>query len=549
MEPGSEPPRPVPRGTAAYPRKRAVTACQVCRARRTKCDNKKPSCSFCLTVGARCIQASVDLSSFDPASLKILDRLSEIEIAVRKCQASIEALVETQRRAPSDVSALRPTPPDFRDLEDRSRRLPPPIETICRWPFLNVPKIMGAQEGSVGIPSSVYREAPIPLDNLDHRLVQPLVDRFFHYVHVKNPILDESQTRRLVAHYCVAGLDWSAESCLVLLVVALGATATQPQKRLGLTLEGGDRVLEAQCFFLSGVFAITTMQRDTAWRFFLHALACCQQFQFIADQGAEHALPGIDTFYTGESTGLRSLTIEQTVYWSVWKSEREVHGEIQSPDFTLSQGDLTTCPQFFPTPPENGDYAYPKTHTKDHDWEQLSWYFYLSEISLRRLASCIANRIFQLDTAGESILEVLSRATCIYESQVEEWAPFVDAFIHGSLMDGDWILLRALVRKGLQKHMERLRVNEIGYRHRHHGTLFLLRNCTRSTMVLVAAALAIQHQLDQRVNPDITMPLGWRQAVFLALEMNRYWEAESVDSRYLARILRVMWEKVEELNL
>lgn len=56
--------RPAPRGTAAYPRKRANKACQVCRARRTKCDNKKPSCSFCEKVGAKCITTPTDLSSY-----------------------------------------------------------------------------------------------------------------------------------------------------------------------------------------------------------------------------------------------------------------------------------------------------------------------------------------------------------------------------------------------------------------------------------------------------------------------------------------------------
>ena len=55
--------RPAPRGTAAYPRKRANKACQVCRARRTKCDNKKPSCSFCEKVGTQCVWAPDDLSS------------------------------------------------------------------------------------------------------------------------------------------------------------------------------------------------------------------------------------------------------------------------------------------------------------------------------------------------------------------------------------------------------------------------------------------------------------------------------------------------------
>lgn len=55
--------RPAPRGTAAYPRKRANKACQVCRARRTKCDNKRPSCTFCEKAGTECVWAPHDLSS------------------------------------------------------------------------------------------------------------------------------------------------------------------------------------------------------------------------------------------------------------------------------------------------------------------------------------------------------------------------------------------------------------------------------------------------------------------------------------------------------
>lgn len=87
--------RPAPRGTAAYPRKRAITACQVCRARRTKCDNLKPSCSFCLKSGAQCIQSSSDLSSFDPASLRILDRLDELERLMLRSSTSSFVAVKT----------------------------------------------------------------------------------------------------------------------------------------------------------------------------------------------------------------------------------------------------------------------------------------------------------------------------------------------------------------------------------------------------------------------------------------------------------------------
>ena len=54
------------RRAGAYPRRRAVRACQVCRARRTKCDNKKPSCSFCEKIGAKCVvNDPADLSGYD----------------------------------------------------------------------------------------------------------------------------------------------------------------------------------------------------------------------------------------------------------------------------------------------------------------------------------------------------------------------------------------------------------------------------------------------------------------------------------------------------
>ena len=37
-----------------YPRKRSAKACQLCRARKTKCDNVHPLCGFCSSIGATC---------------------------------------------------------------------------------------------------------------------------------------------------------------------------------------------------------------------------------------------------------------------------------------------------------------------------------------------------------------------------------------------------------------------------------------------------------------------------------------------------------------
>lgn len=37
-----------------YPRRRALQACQICRARKTKCDNERPSCGSCEVLGVEC---------------------------------------------------------------------------------------------------------------------------------------------------------------------------------------------------------------------------------------------------------------------------------------------------------------------------------------------------------------------------------------------------------------------------------------------------------------------------------------------------------------
>jgi hypothetical protein len=44
----------LPASDKRYPRKRGLTACHVCRARKTKCDNVQPTCGFCASLGIHC---------------------------------------------------------------------------------------------------------------------------------------------------------------------------------------------------------------------------------------------------------------------------------------------------------------------------------------------------------------------------------------------------------------------------------------------------------------------------------------------------------------
>lgn len=58
-------PRPEnPRSAIGYPRKRAVAACQSCRARKIKCNNARPACGRCLSAMIPCVyEDTQDLSS------------------------------------------------------------------------------------------------------------------------------------------------------------------------------------------------------------------------------------------------------------------------------------------------------------------------------------------------------------------------------------------------------------------------------------------------------------------------------------------------------
>jgi hypothetical protein len=75
------------------------------------------------------------------------------------------------------------------------------------------------------------------------------------------------------------------------------------QKRMGLLLCSSG-IVEAQVFFLAGVYLMMTMRPFEAWKMFVQALASCQAFS---------PAPG-DSYE--ESTQLH-----RTIFWTCFKSE------------------------------------------------------------------------------------------------------------------------------------------------------------------------------------------------------------------------------------
>ncbi|UKZ74684.1 hypothetical protein TrVFT333_002354 [Trichoderma virens FT-333] len=548
--------RPAPRGTASYSRRRAVKACQV---------------------GAKCIQSPVDLSTFDPASLKILERLDELDRTMKTLASRTDP---KQPRFSSDLSKTA-----FSSI---------PIELIPLSP--SSPKTDLTAE-------------------LDLCRVNHLLDNFFNYAHVKNPILDEQAARRMVQSIILHGIDWSAESGLTLLICALGCIArpfgptldTMPgtsayvsaetlfhaaQRRIGIAFSSED-IISTQCLFLSGVYMMCIFQPAKAWRFFLQALASCQQPSFLNSLSP----PTSSTTCDGSPASHSLETLHQAIYWSSWKSEREMRSYLRPTDFTLTEEELAFYPPFLPTPPNlhpaqeleaNGDSCVTR--------QTVSWYFYLAEISLRRLASNLYTemlRFCEQSFSSQGTLEALVGAVPHYEEQAQEWIsslpfclsfdapaeeddicrfvlrghainlyemiywPFLSAYLMKDLVveerqgfflpSASWNI-RRLAQKALDYHALRLSVNKPGYRHRHHGTPLLIQSCSRSALVLVAAALRNITNTAQNSAKGanvLKLPNGWRAGLDETIDMLAFWENESRQLASIRHVLQAARQKIQ----
>lgn len=237
-------------GTAYARRKRAVTACEFCRLRKTKCDNARPVCGFCRRQRATCVYGdeeegnggNVARDHEEDASAVILERLDEIK---QMLQSSPRGLAPTAaypayQPEPSAGAAV-PSPGhqgfDVEGAADRgetSRTLYPALrcESMLRWPVFDglIPEEdariesfilefgsdlddTAAVEDRIG-PSSTSYGAAAGSGIRDDAFV-PLCQKFLMHVHPRNPILEG---RELVTYAKLAaehGVGWDSASCLV----------------------------------------------------------------------------------------------------------------------------------------------------------------------------------------------------------------------------------------------------------------------------------------------------------------------------------------------
>lgn len=351
--PMGRPKRRAPRLAASYPRKRAIQACRTCRFRRTKCDNARPSCASCVRRGAECIYQPTDTSTFDAASLTILHRLDDLERLIQAKGPEPEPMpVSVPAALTTSVASTSPSGPRSVVFDPRmyGQRSFISVEAVLQWPIFD-DQDFPTRLQPISLTDGDQELAALPaLVDINLPGAESCLRNFFDHVHVFNPILEEHEVREYLKLVQFNGIGWDAKSCLLvrrdlsfsfpsadvslikLLIYANGSIATPfmqhdlaglspgafhqspacrlaqtyflaAQKRMGMLLCHSG-VIEAQCFFLAGVYLMNTLRPVEAWKMFVQAMACCHGFGIHLETG------------TSDEWNPR-----QRIYWTCFKSE------------------------------------------------------------------------------------------------------------------------------------------------------------------------------------------------------------------------------------
>lgn len=251
-------------------RKRASTACQFCRLRKTKCDNARPICGYCRDHGALCVYSDAvtevgatenghrpNGSAADAAppreaeasgNSEILARLDEIKHLLQSSSANIPSQLQADPR-----HAASPFTPTTQEGMGPDHRVDPPssheaqfphpwaatrCETLLSWPVFDdlVPPelassaqsfVLGSQSLSDDIedaeqhatPASPPRPAYTTKGHLGQGIPDDgfitLCNKFLVHVYPRNPVLKANELVQYARSVSENGLAWDAPSCLV----------------------------------------------------------------------------------------------------------------------------------------------------------------------------------------------------------------------------------------------------------------------------------------------------------------------------------------------
>ncbi|KIW05422.1 uncharacterized protein PV09_03932 [Verruconis gallopava] len=433
----------------------AVQACESCRQKKARCDEGLPKCGACSRAGIDCIYAERRLTKKDQS----------LQIAINSIRR-LESKIEHLTRAVTDLAAKAPQPSSANasDVPDLAVATAPTTATGEPDPesnALSLPlhasyhKISFSQHGVIHWPAVLkalpadfvnrIRElpknyavelercrSPLPsetalftdisaqdwLNNLPFRIVRSLTDAFFSTFNGLYPVLDRRHFFSSTLGAALdANFDYSIESTIVLLVLALGCLAVEGHREGNYPLGKASRGDECFCApdwypailgeMYPGLSFFNEARKRMGFRTGSNNLDNCQVYLLCAFYYTQILRP-IDSYLMlvrAASCSLMTLTCSDPIDFDTWKGDMEsrvfwcclMYETILVQELGVPKSGLADFEASVPLPKFK---PFKSPDSEDND-DAFFHYHFLAQAANRIMLTRIANSHYFYDDRGD----------------------------------------------------------------------------------------------------------------------------------------------------
>ncbi|KAF2664787.1 hypothetical protein BT63DRAFT_378901 [Microthyrium microscopicum] len=407
-----------------YPRRRATIACEVCRSRKSRCDGAKPKCRLCTELSAECVYREPGVK-LDAGDKLILERLTRIESLLQagngaspstKANSSPantsspivhdETLMLTKGAVMNGLGTWNSSPASVSTMPKNHTT---PALNLLHWPKIR-DLVSKKWDPQVLVQLEMQRESLNLTANrpIDFTHVPLYTQAFFNGVNVWYACVSPYKWHSLYRIAHARGFREGPESCLVLLVLALGSASCG-----GTVSRLPEKTDPAGMAFFTSAWAMipSLILRNDLLSAQCQLLACAYLFYMVRPLEAWNLLVStsmkLQLLVSGPlSAGDKRLS--ERLYWNALLFESDLLAELELPHSGIVQfEEMVGIPGYF------------ETEGEQPVAEDDLWYF-LAEIGLRRLLNRVSNSIYTVSSpitntaALEPVVEEL-------DAQLTEW--------------------------------------------------------------------------------------------------------------------------------
>ncbi|TIA02217.1 hypothetical protein D6C82_02993 [Aureobasidium pullulans] len=435
--PNEQPSRGLAHEPLDYPRKRAIIACEICRSRKSRCDGGKPRCKLCVELDARCVYREPGVK-LDAGDKLILERLSHLEdmlqaaMTTANMNANIPRVAGQMGTSPAaststadDASTRRISCSvalennrlnglgtwDSVNISTIPKKHTTPALNLLQWPLIR-DLVSQPLDPQVLVELEMSRP-PINLPHYprpDMANTAVFASSYFDLVNVWYACVNPHAWPNHYREATSVGFIQGADSCLVLLVLALGSAAHsgsisrlphfgEPRGvdyfasawKIIPNLAIRNDIPAVQCYILAAAYLFYLVRPLEAWNMITIASTKLQLVLGVPDR-----VP----------TPQRELLVR--LFWDTLLAESDLLAELELPHSGIVNFEDTVG---LPGPFSDieGEYT-----SKDELW------YFLAEIALRRLLNRVSHLLY-VKTPTTAPTSKLARVTAELDFQLSQW--------------------------------------------------------------------------------------------------------------------------------